>query len=249
MPKRIEYNYMEPIGPYNIPYLREAEKGQDKERRRRAYFQCPICQQEFVSIIKNVKSGNVRSCGCLLTQARRENGKRNIKDLTNQKFGILTAIAPTQERNRGQVVWQCRCDCGNTHYAPSAELIRGNVQSCGCVYSLGEQQVKQILQELGIQVKTQFQFEDCRNPKTNAKLYFDFFLPDYNCCIEYDGRQHFKEYSNSWEKLEDVQYRDNIKNEYCKTHNISLIRIPYTDKSKLDEAYILNKLEETCQHI
>ena len=244
--KRIEYTFMQPLGPYNIPYLREAERGKDKERRRRGWFQCPICGKEFSSVIKNVKDGNVKSCGCLAIQTKSLNGKKNAKNLTGQKFGNLTALEPTNERNRNQVVWKCQCDCGNIHYAPSAELIRGKVRSCGCVYSFGEQQIRQILQKLQIETKTQFQFEDCRNPKTNAKLYFDFYLPKYNCCIEYDGRQHFKEYSGSWEKLEDVQYRDSIKNKYCKEHNIPLIRIPYTDKSKLNEEYLKNKLEKIC---
>lgn len=76
---------------------------------------------------------------------------------------------------------------------------------------------------MNIKFEKQKSFKDCVNPKTNSKLYFDFCLPDYNCCIEYDGRQHFKEYSGSWDKLEDIQYRDNIKNQYCakKTNEIN----------------------------
>lgn len=35
-------------------------------------------------------------------------------------------------------------------------------------------------------------FIDCVNPKTNFLLRFDFYLPDYNIIIEYDGEQHFK---------------------------------------------------------
>ena len=35
------------------------------------------------------------------------------KDLTNQHFGRLRAIRPTEERKNKSVVWECECECGN----------------------------------------------------------------------------------------------------------------------------------------
>ena len=81
-------------------------------------------------------------------------------------------------------------------------------------------------------------FNDCYNPETNVRLRFDFYLPDYNCCIEYDGIQHFEGWSNSLLNLRDNKYRDNIKEEYCKNNNIRLIRIPYTDFDKISISYL-----------
>ena len=55
-------------------------------------------------------------------------------------------------------------------------------------------------------------------------LRFDFYLPTYNLCIEYDGEQHFSpidfankgsEWANS--SFNQNQKRDEIKNQYCKT--------------------------------
>ena len=69
---------------------------------------------------------------------------------------------------------------------------------------------------------------------TFKTLPFDFYIPDLNICIEYDGEQHFepvdfggkgKEYAEKRFKAQ--QKRDNIKTEYCKNNNIKLIRIPY----------------------
>lgn len=73
---------------------------------------------------------------------------------------------------------------------------------------------------------------------------FDFYLPDYNVCIEYDGKQHFKpvEYWGGEWSLTELQIKDNLKNNYCKDKKIELIRINYTEniKRKLDWSIVIN---------
>lgn len=54
------------------------------------------------------------------------------KDLTGLRLGKLTVLEPTEERNRGAVVWKCRCDCGNVITVESRRLKLGAVYSCGC---------------------------------------------------------------------------------------------------------------------
>ncbi len=77
-------------------------------------------------------------------------------------------------------------------------------------------------------------FNDCKSDK-NRLLRFDFYLPDYNMCIEYDGKHHFKPIN--YFGGEAVQQRtiinDNVKNKYCKEKNINIIRIPYTEKNNI----------------
>ncbi len=54
------------------------------------------------------------------------------KDITNQRFGKLTALYPTDKRTKeGNVVWHCICDCGNETDVGSSSLRKGNTQSCG----------------------------------------------------------------------------------------------------------------------
>lgn len=55
-----------------------------------------------------------------------------VKDITGQKYGKLVAIRPTDERKRGYVVWECKCECGNTVNIESDGLISGRKKSCGC---------------------------------------------------------------------------------------------------------------------
>ena len=54
------------------------------------------------------------------------------RDLLGQRFGSLTVIAETSKRVSGQVVWLCKCDCGNESLVKMGHLIDGTTKSCGC---------------------------------------------------------------------------------------------------------------------
>lgn len=53
-------------------------------------------------------------------------------DMSGMKFGMLTAVRPTERRIGNNVGWLCRCDCGNTAIVPTNNLRTGNTKSCGC---------------------------------------------------------------------------------------------------------------------
>jgi len=54
--------------------------------------------------------------------------------LYQQKFGNLLTICPTEKRTKGkEVIWLCRCICGNLTEVASAHLISGHTKSCGCL--------------------------------------------------------------------------------------------------------------------
>ena len=111
------------------------------------------------------------------------------------------------------------------------------------VESRGEILVNGILTKNSINFNTQQKFKDCtsKRGKYCRKLPFDFYVPDYNVCIEYDGRQHFEPVYGE-EQLEIQKFIDNLKDEYCKKNGIKLIRIPYTMKKEEIEPYILKEL-------
>ena len=125
-------------------------------------------------------------------------------------------------------------------------LLNGHTQSCGCLKSLGEQKVDKILRENNINFYSQYRFDDCINDKTGFKLIFDFYLYEYNTIIEYDGSTHYIDTSGWFKKssLDELQRRDEIKNQYCKSKNIKLIRIPYTDYDIIDINYIMERINE-----
>jgi len=102
-----------------------------------------------------------------------------------------------------------------------------------CKFSKGEKFIELYLKESNIKFIPQYRFKDCRN---KLPLPFDFYLPDYNICIEYDGKQHFNKES-LWYS-ESIIKNDEIKNEYCKNNNIILLRISYKKLKEINN--ILN---------
>ena len=57
----------------------------------------------------------------------------NMKDISGIEFGYLTAIEPTDKRDRKDVVWLCQCRCGTMVEMPATRLIGNNTLSCGCI--------------------------------------------------------------------------------------------------------------------
>lgn len=108
-----------------------------------------------------------------------------------------------------------------------------------CNSSKGEIKIKFILDNYNINYNHQHKFIDCRNKKP---LPFDFYLPEHNICIEFDGKQHFSNnygWSSSKEKRNinflNLKRNDKIKDEYCELNNIRLIRIPYWNYNNIIE--------------
>ena len=93
-------------------------------------------------------------------------------------------------------------------------------QSCS---SHGNSMIAKVLSKLGIKYYREFKFSDCKDKR---KLPFDFYLPDYNLCIEYDGKQHFDRDSKFYST--DLVKHDRIKDQFCLDNNINLLRIKYT---------------------
>lgn len=111
-----------------------------------------------------------------------------------------------------------------------------------CVVYVGEKEVGNILSKHNIKYIIQYRFEDCR---CKIPLPFDFYLPDYNILIEYDGEQHFRPVSfgginddKSLDKFIITKIHDTIKNIYAKNNNIKLIRIPYYDFNNIEEILV-----------
>lgn len=94
-----------------------------------------LCKCECGNIRKvrrNIlENGSSKSCGCLQKKIISEN---SIINLIEKRFGRLLVIECSDRRNKkGNVIWKCKCDCGNIVYVSSKHLINGNSKSCGCL--------------------------------------------------------------------------------------------------------------------
>ena len=195
-----------------------------------------------------LRSGNTTSCGCYRLERNLEAMELKLEGLT---FGRLLVIKQVEKHplpsGKNLTKWLCKCECGNTTEVIGRDLKSGNTKSCGCLASKGEEQIIDILLKNNIRFETQKTFKECYYKNS---LRFDFFLPDINILIEYQGPQHYrpvdfgskgKEWANSQFKYN--LEKDNIKRKFAKSNNIKLIEIPYTKFDELEE-YILTIIKE-----
>jgi len=97
-----------------------------------------------------------------------------------------------------------------------------------CRETIGETKVRTLLENNNISYEIQKTFDGCIYEKS---LKFDFYLPDKNIAIEFDGIQHFEpiEWFGGEKRFKIQQKIDLIKTNYCKDNNIKLIRISYLE--------------------
>lgn len=107
--------------------------------------------------------------------------------------------------------------------APNVHLKGHGCPKCNS--SKGELKIANWLTEHNISFKYNTKFKNCRNPATGYILRFDFYLPDLNILIEFDGWHHFED--TPFGNYKDINYRDEIKNTYAIEHNTDIIRIHY----------------------
>jgi very-short-patch-repair endonuclease len=162
--------------------------------------------------------------------------ERRVADLCGKLLNKQDYINRT-ERN---LIIECAY-CG-TPFTTSLVLFTQHggqmCSNCKDTESIGERKIRIYLESNNIIFEQEKWFADCRDIKP---LPFDFYLPDYNTIIEFDGEQHYKQGHFTHSNLSYVQTHDAIKNEYCKNNNIELIRTPYWELNNI-ETILNNKL-------
>lgn len=220
--------YVESVADYYI----------DTSNNRHPIYQCK-CDCGSIIYVKrqNLVNGHVKSCGCTPHDYNMFY-KDPEYDLVGKTFGFLLVKEYVKDEGlhnkRRGYWWMCQCKCGSICYATTSSLISGKKRSCGCISSWAELIIKNILEKNYISFMQQYSFDELRGIR-NGKLRFDFAILDNNnvqYLIEYDGVQHYTEIVNRG-KLSETQEHDKRKNEYCKKHNIPLIRLPYLDPYKI----------------
>lgn len=113
-----------------------------------------------------------------------------------------------------------------------------------CSASTGETMVSSILKEKNIEYEFQKKFDGLVG-EGRGQLSYDFYLPKYNTLIEYQGQQHYMivdAFHATDRTLKKQIHHDNLKREYAKENNISLIEVPYWLTRKKVKRLIANSL-------
>ncbi len=231
------------------------EKSSTKKHGTTYLYKCICsCNNNIVYRTKHsLTSGRSQSCGCLRKEKLKKQGLAKGKHHVGEQIGNWILQEKTDKRIDNKIVWKCKCSkCGFEREIASFCLRPDTTPFCHCEKdtfhnSKGEKRIIDILIDNEINFSCEYTFD---NLQSNGKyLRFDFYLPSYNVLIEYDGKQHF-EYTNSgWntkENFDELCFRDKMKNKYCLSNNIPLIRIPYTH---LQDLCLEDLLPETTEFL
>lgn len=169
------------------------------------------------------------------------------------RFGKLIVIEdlglfPYYNIGRNRRKYKCKCDCGTVLEKWSNVLKSGLVKSCGCLKSIGEYNIIQILNENNINYQKEVLDKQLQQ-ELNRNFRFDFGI--YNehqkllRYIEFDGEQHKDGmHGGQWSNIVSLEKRienDKLKNRFCLTHNIPLVRIPYSQRDKITIEMLLGE--------
>lgn len=211
-------------------------------------MKCNICGYEFnqcIHVLENnlKKSKNKNNFfGCAICSKKKKKNteiyKKEVYSLVKDEYSVIGEYINTNckikmKHNICGCEWDIRPD----------DFINNNNRCPKCanlIISNGFNFINKYLSENNISYELEKTFDNC---KKNKLLPFDFYLPEYNLLLEYDGEQHFKHSFDRTkkDKLKKQHERDLIKNKYCLDNKINLIRFKYT-LSINDIKEILDKL-------
>jgi hypothetical protein len=218
---------------------------------KKVWWLCKTHKHSFISSIGNRKSGRKCPICCAYGSAKIILSGFNDLQTTHPILceELIDEIYNSTQLSSGsdkKVKWKCK-KCNYIWKASISSRAGKGKNGCPkCNSSKGEINICQILDKYNINYNKEKTFDGCVDKR---KLKFDFYLLEYNLCIEYQGLQHYPEkykkskfYSYSTihneESLKNLQKRDQIKRDFCLKENIKLIEIPYWDKNRIEEILI-----------
>jgi len=182
---------------------------------------CPYCHGRYASEDYNLLKDNPKLC----KEWDYTKNKKNPEEYT-----------PCSNK---KIYWICS-ECG---YKWKTSISSRNGRNTGCKKcnnSKGENRIDEILNIKNITHFPQWKFKDCKHIN---ELPFDFYLPNYNLCIEYQGRQHYEPvdiFGGDKQYIKQVTH-DKIKRDYCIENNIYFLEIPYWDLDNIEQL-LMNKI-------
>ena len=200
-------------------------KSEYQNIRTKVLCECLICGTEWKVTPSNLL--NEHGCPTCAKESRRLFFCKGRDDFVKELKNISPSISIISDYTNAHTKIWCQClVCNYKWQTTPHSLLKGSrCLNCASV-SKGESRIMKVLDDMSIQYVQQKRFQDCRNIKP---LPFDFFLPNYNLCIEYQGQQHYRSvgYFGGKDEFDLRRRRDEIKVKYCQDKKIDLLHIPY----------------------
>lgn len=155
----------------------------EKREKRQIVWECRCdCGETVLVRTQYLKDGSVRSCKTC------RNRKRPRRDITGQRFGILTALYPTDNRDINQsVIWHCRCDCGNEVDLSCGDLQRKSYISCGCLKREAEKKLKDRTTHVAGTTVELIQNKKVRSDSSTGVTGVNMYRGKYRAIIHFQG--------------------------------------------------------------
>ena len=187
-------------------------------------IKCNICGNKFYQY-----SNNHKKFGCPFCAKNAKHTLESFLKKSNEFFANLydySLITKDNFSNKNKL--PIICEKHGIFYKKMSAHISEHKGCPKCHTSKGEHYITSYLTKINEQFITDKTFPTCINI---VKLRFDFYFPERNLILEFDGIQHFQpvERFGGKEAFEYLKKCDKIKNEWCKLNNIKLIRISYKD--------------------
>ena len=197
-------------------------------------IRCGMCHEEFTTSLESqiCSGGSCIKCGHKKLSDLYTLTPEYLIKLYNSTGNVL--LNPYDYIGNTVLNLKFKCpECGGTFITSKANYDSGKKRCDTCTKrkSIGEYLIEEFLKLHNIQYNSQHRFTDCRDKKP---LPFDFYLPEFNTCIEFDGQYHYQPIYG-WKRLVKTKEHDLIKDIYCEEKRINLIRIPYWDGHNIEE--------------
>lgn len=201
-----------------------------KRAREKIDIKCCVCGYEFSPTFDNFKNKNTGCPSCLGTKKYEYD---DVKDFINNfNFELLS-----NKYNNCREKLKIKCPEGHI-FKMNFDTFKNKRCRCPiCNESKGERRISDYLDKNNIKYEIQKTYNDLLG-LGNGHLSYDFYLPDYNLLIEYQGGFHDGSVTGSYQRyydLEKQQEHDKRKREYAEKNNYRLLEIWYWDFDRIEE--------------
>lgn len=210
------------INPYYIT------KGTNKK----AYFKCKrgIHESEMRSVSSFTNGNGCKKCKSIDTGDRKRHSYEHIKsEIEACGYKLLN-----EKYINAQTKLSIECRKGHVYDAVWNSFQQGS--RCPiCNESKGEKEIEKVLDKYFVNYISQYKIKELVGVN-GGLLSYDFYLPDYNLLIEYQGVQHEKSFKHfgGKEKLKIQQEHDKRKREYANKNGYRLLEIWYYDFDNIE---------------
>lgn len=202
--------------------------------------QCKVCGDIWYPTANNLLSGHgCKNCSNNLISSERRKSNKKLREQSKELLKIMDIDFSYYKNKDSKLPCVCKI-CNNKWNVTYRNLMAGRgCPNCNKI-SKGESKILYLLTTKGINFTRNYSFDKLVS-NHDVKLSYDFYLPDYNLLIEFQGEQHEHpiEHFGGKEKFKIQKEHDKRKREYAKSHNIKLLEIWYWDFNNIEQ--ILNK--------